>query len=208
MSNTYTEKAFQQEVRQIARLYGWADYYAWNSRHSPAGWPDLTLWRPPHLIFAELKTNAGRLTEPQQHTIGLLRACQRISACCWRPADREQIRNAIAADTETSSTALTRPQHSHKSFQAAVRRLATAHGWADYCLFDSRRSPAGWPDLILVRPPDIIAAELKVPPDRPSPAQSRTLEQLAECRYIHAFVWRPHDWQQIADTLFRPPALA
>ena len=203
MNNPYREKTFQQEVRQIARLYGWADYCAWNSQHSPAGWPDLTLLRPPHLIFAELKTDTGRLTTPQTRTLNLLRGCQHISAYCWEPSDYDRIHNAVAPENDPPASYSV--QHrSHKDFQAAVRRLATAHGWADYCLWRSRHSPAGWPDLILIRPPDIIGAELKIPPDRLSPAQSRTLAQLSQCRRIHTFVWRPRDWQQIADTLFRP----
>ena len=55
-----------------------------------------------------------------------------------------------------------------------------------------------------MRPPDIIAAELKIPPDRLRPAQSRTLAQLSQCQRIHTFVWRPRERHQIADTLFHP----
>lgn len=203
MRNTYSEKDFQQDVRQIARLYGWADYCVWNSRHSPAGWPDLTLLKPPHLIFAELKTDHGKLQPTQTRTLNLLRECQQISAYCWRPDDYPQIHAAIGPDDSSAATTPIRHQN-HKVFQAAIRKLAGSHGWADYCLWDSRRSPAGWPDLILLRPPQIIAAELKIPPDRLSPAQSRTLQALETCRHIHTFVWRPRDSQQIADTLFCP----
>ena len=203
MKNTYSEKDFQQEVRQIARLYGWADYCAYNSRHSPAGWPDLTLLRPPHLIFAELKTDRGRLQPPQKRTIDLLQQCQHIQTFVWRPDDYPQIHAAIRSNDSDAPATPIRHQN-HQAFQSAIRKLATAQGWADYCQWDSRRSPAGWPDLILLRPPEIIAAELKIPPDRLSPAQRATLQSLAACQQIHTFVWRPRDSQQIADTLFCP----
>ena len=117
MNTSYPEKTFQQEVRQIARLYGWADYCPWNSRPSPAGWPDLTLLRPPHLIFAELKTNSGRLTPPQFRTINLLRRCQRSSAHYWQPAAAAQIHNTIAPERDQTVPPAPFRHRNHKNFE-------------------------------------------------------------------------------------------
>jgi len=40
---------------------------------------------------------------------------------------------------------------SEKALQANVRKLAAAHGWRAFCWWSSLHSPAGWPDLVLIR---------------------------------------------------------
>ncbi len=64
-----TEKALQSAVRDYARLRGWHCYCVWDSRHSPKGWPDLVLLRPPRMVVAELKSTRGRLTKEQRETL-------------------------------------------------------------------------------------------------------------------------------------------
>jgi len=59
-----------------------------------AGWPDLTLARPPELLFAELKAPRGRLSPAQERWIELLRACgQEVHV--WRPADFDAIHGRL-----------------------------------------------------------------------------------------------------------------
>src|SRR5690349_5459446 len=60
-----SEKQFGQAVVDYARIRGWLVYRTWNSKHSPAGFPDLCLVRRERLIFAELKVGRNRLTKPQ-----------------------------------------------------------------------------------------------------------------------------------------------
>lgn len=60
------EAAFQDEVLGLARLYGWRAYHTHDSRRSAPGFPDLVLVRPPRLIFAELKTDTGRVKPEQE----------------------------------------------------------------------------------------------------------------------------------------------
>lgn len=86
-----SEKELQSAVRAMARLYRWADYCTWNSRHSPKGWPDLVLIRPPRIIFAELKSATGKLTGEQDATLELLRECNLNEVYVWRPADLQNI---------------------------------------------------------------------------------------------------------------------
>lgn len=60
-----SEAAWQTQVTNLATFYGWRLYHTHRSDRSPAGFPDLVLIRPPELIFAELKTDKGRL-KPEQ----------------------------------------------------------------------------------------------------------------------------------------------
>mgnify|MGYP000098728519 CR=1 FL=1 len=86
-----TEKAFAQQVVDLARLLGWRVYRTWLSVRSPAGFPDLVLVRPPRLIFAELKSEKGRLTPAQEAWLELLRQVPGAEVYVWRPADLEEI---------------------------------------------------------------------------------------------------------------------
>ena len=76
-----------RQVVDAAKLFGWEHYHPWLSVHSPRGWPDLALCRPPRLILAELKSPTGKLTEAQAHWLELLRGCPGVEAYCWRPQD-------------------------------------------------------------------------------------------------------------------------
>ena len=74
-----------------------------------------------------------------------------------------------------------------------VRALALALGWLVYHTYDARRSYAGFPDVILVRPPRLVVAELKSERGRLRSEQRVWLEALAACG-IETHVWRPSDW--------------
>ena len=80
------ESVLQTQVLALARLYGWRWYHTHDSRHSPPGFPDLVLVRGARVIFAELKTQRGRLTLDQRAWLEDLRAtCAEVYV--WRPAD-------------------------------------------------------------------------------------------------------------------------
>ena len=89
------------------------------------------------------------------------------------------------------------PRITERDFLASVRSLAELLGWACYHTWQSIHSPAGFPDLVMVRPPRIIFAELKVGKRQPTPAQERWLNLLRECPGVEAYLWRPEDWEQI-----------
>ena len=78
------ERDLQNQILKIAKLGGWDYYHTHDSRRSPAGWPDLVLCRPPEIIFAELKTQKGRLTAAQKHWLDMLLACGQ-ETYVWRP---------------------------------------------------------------------------------------------------------------------------
>lgn len=78
--------------------------------------------------------------------------------------------------------------------------LFTALGWKGYHTHDSRRSPSGFPDWILVRGERWIAAELKRQNGTTTRAQDLWL---MACGHAGAetYIWRPSDKQLIAAVL-------
>lgn len=78
--------------------------------------------------------------------------------------------------------------------------LADGLGWRGYHTHRSDRSPAGFPDLVLVRRGWLIFAELKRQDRKakPSAAQEEWLDDLGEVEarlypFVTAHVWRPLD---------------
>ena len=67
-----SEASFQGAVVEYARLRGWLVYHTRDSRGSQPGYPDLTLVRGGRLIFAELKTDTGRVRVEQQAWLAAL----------------------------------------------------------------------------------------------------------------------------------------
>ncbi len=88
-----------------------------------------------------------------------------------------------------------------KQLDAAVRELTAMFGWLRYHTFDSRRSPGGFPDLVLVRPPRVIAAELKAENGRLTAKQAEWLNALGQCPGIETYVWRPQDFDHVTAML-------
>lgn len=59
----------------------------------------------------------------------------------------------------------------------------------------------GWPDLVLVKPPRVIVAELKSDTGRLSPEQEVWLALLRDLPGVECYVWRPGDLPAIAQLL-------
>ena len=87
---TVTEKTFQANVVQLARLLGWRVHYVRNSIGSPHGAPDLVLCRDGVLLFRELKTAKGRVTREQNEWGDVLARCG-MDWAVWRPSDWSRI---------------------------------------------------------------------------------------------------------------------
>lgn len=85
-----TEKDLLNNIRELARLLRWLDYHTWTSIHSPRGFPDLVLVRPPRIIFAELKSSGRNPTPAQQEWLDALRRCG-LEVYLWRPEDWDDI---------------------------------------------------------------------------------------------------------------------
>lgn len=92
------------------------------------------------------------------------------------------------------------PRISEKQFQAQVIAYAKLRGYRIYHNPDSRRSTAGFPDLVLVRRPRVVFAELKTDTGRVRPEQTAWLDELRACG-MTAVIWRPEDWPDVERTL-------
>lgn len=77
---------------------------------------------------------------------------------------------------------------------ANVRRVAKLLGWRCYHTWNSQNSEAGFPDVVLLRPPRLIFAELKRQSGVVSPEQQAWLQGLAEAGY-ECYLWRPDAWR-------------
>ena len=85
-----TEKALRELVRELCALFGWKFHFIWTSIHSPKGFPDLVLRKPPRLIFAELKREKAKLTPSQKDWQADLKACGQ-EVYVWRPSQVDEI---------------------------------------------------------------------------------------------------------------------
>lgn len=89
------------------------------------------------------------------------------------------------------------------AFQDLIVQLARWCGWRVYHTHDSRRSDAGWPDLVLVRNRVILFRELKARRGRMTEEQQHWGCLLLRAGQSWA-VWRPEDWDLICETLTAP----
>ena len=87
-----SEREFANLVVQLAQIKGWKVYRTWNSLHSPAGYPDLTMARGTRegetvgrLLFIELKKESGKLTTAQRDWLAALLVAG-AEARIWRPS--------------------------------------------------------------------------------------------------------------------------
>jgi hypothetical protein len=104
-----TEKEFQNAVVELAKWTGWMVYHplpAQNSRghwRTPTlgdvGFPDLVLAHSTKgVIFAELKSRIGKVSDAQMNWITTIRAAGH-EAYVWRPADLPYIKDILTGGT-------------------------------------------------------------------------------------------------------------
>jgi hypothetical protein len=86
----------------------------------------------------------------------------------------------------------------------AIAALA-ARGWRTYHTHDSRRSAAGFPDLIAVRAGRILAIECKSATGKLTAAQREWMLELDAVPGVEAFVLRPErgDGERLTELLER-----
>jgi len=81
-----TETQLQTAVVKLARMLGFLVYHTHDSRRSEPGFPDLTMVKEGRLLFTELKTATGKLTDDQLMWIDALMKTDN-EVYVWRPAD-------------------------------------------------------------------------------------------------------------------------
>lgn len=88
-----------------------------------------------------------------------------------------------------------------REWQAQVTELAQRYGWLHYHTYDSRRSRAGFPDLILIRGSRLIAVELKVGAAGLALDQEAWLAAFALVPGCEAYCWRPEQIEEVVSIL-------
>ena len=94
-----SEKEFDASVRQLAQMLGWRRYHTYDSRRSEPGFPDLVLVRD-RIIFAELKSEKGKVTARQEAWIAALRTAG-AEVYVWRPSDMDAIAEVLSRIIQT-----------------------------------------------------------------------------------------------------------
>jgi len=96
MAEGITEKQFEAQVKDLAKLFHVDKYYhPFLSTWSEKGFPDLTIIKVPRLIFAELKSEKGIIAEHQKEWLELLSQCTQVESYLWRPHDIENIAEVL-----------------------------------------------------------------------------------------------------------------
>lgn len=63
---TLSEAQFERQVDDLAKAFRWLSYHTYDSRHSAKGFPDRVFVRGSRMIFAELKSDRGKVKPEQQ----------------------------------------------------------------------------------------------------------------------------------------------
>jgi len=92
--------------------------------------------------------------------------------------------------------------------QATIVDLAKTLRWTVFHVHDSRAMAEGFPDLLLIRPPQLVFLEVKAENGRATPAQMAVLALLRRCPQVTALLVRPSDWEAVKRLLTRsgPPS--
>lgn len=84
-----------------------------------------------------------------------------------------------------------------RAWMRQVIDLAQLHGYLVYHTHDSRRSAAGFPDLLMVRRGRLLAIECKSERGRVTPEQMAWIELLDTVPGVTAMVARPRDFDVV-----------
>jgi hypothetical protein len=98
------EDEFMSSVVDLAHVFRWMVHHgrpAWTEKgwrtpiQGEPGFPDLVLVRWPRVIFAELKSKQGKMSDAQAEWIAELKKCPAVEIYLWRPDDWEEIKNIL-----------------------------------------------------------------------------------------------------------------
>lgn len=132
------------------------------------------------------------------------------------------LRQLVAAQTaprqeqrKQAPDAPTAPKQSERDWQATVLQYAALRGWRAFhdnatnaprrcsgcgAIRHLPRNAPGWPDLVLVRRPDVLFVELKSDAGKVDHDQQRWIDDLRACGQ-RVYVWRPRDWDDVQRVL-------
>jgi len=81
--------------------------------------------------------------------------------------------------------------------RAHFRPAMTKHGWRTPVQADGK----GFPDLVLVKPPRLVIAEVKRQRTDPNEYQREWLNDFAGVPCVEVYTWKPSDWEDIVSVL-------
>lgn len=93
-----SEKAFQNKILAMCNWMGLRAYHVYDSRQSAPGFPDLVIVGPKGVIFAELKSATGKLSNHQRDWLRDLHTAGQ-KTFVWRPADWPTIERELRSLT-------------------------------------------------------------------------------------------------------------
>ena len=96
LDKVVSEKELSLMVRQLAKLKGFDVYHTACSMYSDPGFPDLTIAKKDRLIFAELKTEKGKLSQAQKDWLELLASTGKCEVFIWRPSSWPEIEEVLS----------------------------------------------------------------------------------------------------------------
>ena len=86
----------------LCKLLGLLYFHVHDSRRSPSGFPDLLIAGPGAILFAELKTQRGRVSPAQKEWIAALESAGQ-SVFLWRPV------NFLSGEIQRELAAIAKP---------------------------------------------------------------------------------------------------
>lgn len=119
MLKDVSEAAFQQQLVDSARWMGWLAFHTYDSRKCEPGFPDLVLVHPiqRRVLFAEIKSETGRVRPDQLVWLGALMSCESVEVYTWRPRDIDRIHAILQARPGAGNDAIPpsviEPVHGH-----------------------------------------------------------------------------------------------
>ncbi len=85
------EKEWQKRVEGVLRQYGWLVFHTLHSKGSTPGYPDICAVKGERLLYAELKTEKGRLSEAQNEWMDALARVPCAEVYIWRPSQFDEV---------------------------------------------------------------------------------------------------------------------
>jgi hypothetical protein len=86
LAATMSEADLEEAVRATCAAMGIRRFHHHSSRRTEPGFPDDVLIGAHGVLFRELKTQRGRVSDPQRETLDALTGCG-LDAALWRPGD-------------------------------------------------------------------------------------------------------------------------
>lgn len=109
-----SEDEFQTQVISLARMLGWhvahfrgvrtqrkdgSIFYQTPVQADGKGFPDLVMVKGRRVIYAELKSEKGKLSQEQKEWLDLLAVDKKREVYCWRPSELESIQEILEEAT-------------------------------------------------------------------------------------------------------------